>query len=262
MFPIGDENDHSGIAYVTIAVIVLNVIAFLIEINRPEECRPGLHLCLGRRATRVHGRHRSATADSVSALDDADHLDVPARRVGAPRRQHAVPVDLRRQHRAPPRPRAVHRLLPGLRDRGEPGAHPLQRRLQHSRRRRLGRDQRRARRLPADVPAQSRLRADLGRRRRPCPALFMLGLWILMQFINGVGSLGVTGDRRRRRRLHGAHRRLRRRPGPRPTVRHRTPRRRSLPARREGRTYWRSTPEPEFVDTIPRHVCPPDRDRA
>ena len=37
MLPIGDENDHAGIAFVTIAVIALNVIAFLVEINRPEE---------------------------------------------------------------------------------------------------------------------------------------------------------------------------------------------------------------------------------
>jgi membrane associated rhomboid family serine protease len=36
MFPIGDENEHSGMAFVTIGVIVANVIAFLIEINRPE----------------------------------------------------------------------------------------------------------------------------------------------------------------------------------------------------------------------------------
>ena len=36
MFPIGDENEHSGIAFITIALIVLNVIAFLNEINRPE----------------------------------------------------------------------------------------------------------------------------------------------------------------------------------------------------------------------------------
>ena len=26
------------------------------------------------------------------------------------------------------------------------------------------------------------------------PAVFMLGLWIVMQFISGVGSLGVTGE--------------------------------------------------------------------
>jgi membrane associated rhomboid family serine protease len=37
MFPIGDENEHTGIAFVTITLIVLNVIAFLNEINRPEQ---------------------------------------------------------------------------------------------------------------------------------------------------------------------------------------------------------------------------------
>jgi rhomboid family protein len=37
MFPIGDENDHAGIAFVTIALILLNVLAFLNEINRPAE---------------------------------------------------------------------------------------------------------------------------------------------------------------------------------------------------------------------------------
>ena len=44
------------------------------------------------------------------------------------------------------------------------------------------------------------------------PAIFMLGLWILMQFISGVGE--VAAHRRYRRRgLHGAHRRLRGRSG-------------------------------------------------
>jgi membrane associated rhomboid family serine protease len=37
MLPIGDENDHAGVAFITIAVIGLNVIAFLNEINRPVE---------------------------------------------------------------------------------------------------------------------------------------------------------------------------------------------------------------------------------
>ena len=36
MLPIGDENEHSGLAFVTIALIVLNVLAFLNEINRPD----------------------------------------------------------------------------------------------------------------------------------------------------------------------------------------------------------------------------------
>lgn len=37
MFPIGDENDQAGVAAVTIAVLALNVLAFLFEINRPAE---------------------------------------------------------------------------------------------------------------------------------------------------------------------------------------------------------------------------------
>jgi membrane associated rhomboid family serine protease len=37
MFPIGDQNDHAGVAFVTIALIVMNVIAFLNEINRPDQ---------------------------------------------------------------------------------------------------------------------------------------------------------------------------------------------------------------------------------
>ena len=37
MLPIGDENDHTGVAFVTIGLIVANVLAFLNEINRPED---------------------------------------------------------------------------------------------------------------------------------------------------------------------------------------------------------------------------------
>jgi membrane associated rhomboid family serine protease len=38
MFPIGDENeDHGGVAYVSMALLALNVLAFLFEINRPSE---------------------------------------------------------------------------------------------------------------------------------------------------------------------------------------------------------------------------------
>jgi membrane associated rhomboid family serine protease len=37
MFPIGDENDHAGVAFISIALIVLNGLAFLFEINRPAE---------------------------------------------------------------------------------------------------------------------------------------------------------------------------------------------------------------------------------
>ena len=36
MFPIGDENDQSGVAFVTISLIALNVLAFLLEISQPS----------------------------------------------------------------------------------------------------------------------------------------------------------------------------------------------------------------------------------
>lgn len=36
MFPIGDENDHAGVAFVSIGLIVVNVLAFLLEINQPS----------------------------------------------------------------------------------------------------------------------------------------------------------------------------------------------------------------------------------
>jgi membrane associated rhomboid family serine protease len=37
MFPIGDDNDHSGIAFVTIGLIGLNVLAWLLEVSQPSE---------------------------------------------------------------------------------------------------------------------------------------------------------------------------------------------------------------------------------
>ena len=38
MFPVGDENEsQNGVAILTIALIALNVLAFLVEINQPSE---------------------------------------------------------------------------------------------------------------------------------------------------------------------------------------------------------------------------------
>ena len=37
MFPIGDENEHTGVAFVSIGLIALNVLAWLLEINQPTE---------------------------------------------------------------------------------------------------------------------------------------------------------------------------------------------------------------------------------
>ena len=37
MFPIGDDNEHSGLAFVTISLIALNGLSFLLEINQPSD---------------------------------------------------------------------------------------------------------------------------------------------------------------------------------------------------------------------------------
>jgi membrane associated rhomboid family serine protease len=37
MFPVGDENNHSGIAFVSIGLIVLNVLVWLLQISQPSE---------------------------------------------------------------------------------------------------------------------------------------------------------------------------------------------------------------------------------
>ena len=37
MIPIGDENDHAGVAFVSIGLIILNVLVFLLEISQPSE---------------------------------------------------------------------------------------------------------------------------------------------------------------------------------------------------------------------------------
>jgi membrane associated rhomboid family serine protease len=36
VFPIGDENDHSGIAFVSIGLIAINVLAWLLELSQPS----------------------------------------------------------------------------------------------------------------------------------------------------------------------------------------------------------------------------------
>jgi membrane associated rhomboid family serine protease len=37
MLPIGDDNDQAGVAFVTMGLVALNVVAFLVEINRPPD---------------------------------------------------------------------------------------------------------------------------------------------------------------------------------------------------------------------------------
>jgi len=37
MIPIGDENDHAGVAFISIGLVVANVLAFLLEVSQPSQ---------------------------------------------------------------------------------------------------------------------------------------------------------------------------------------------------------------------------------
>ena len=172
--------------------------------GRPDHqaCRARRSLCEGtpdyRR--RAAARSRPRTIRTAARLSDALHLDVHARGLAAHRLQHAVPVDLREQHRGLDGPAAVRALLPARR------AWP-----------------RRSRRSPSipdsttpTVGASGAIAAVLGGyallypRARvltlffvffiffvEIPAMLLLGLWILLQFLPAVGQLASPGPRRR-----------------------------------------------------------------
>ena len=78
MFPIGDEDrgPRSGAAIVTIALIVLNVLAFLLELGQGSEGPAVAHHGLGCRAARIQRGSRSAAQHSAALLVDADHIHV------------------------------------------------------------------------------------------------------------------------------------------------------------------------------------------
>ena len=167
MLPIGDDEGAAhGARIVTIALIALNVLAFLVELGQGSEAALQSFITAWGVVPREYGvGHDLPPTIPLPLLVDADHVDVPARRLDAPGRQHALPLDLRRQPRARRWARRASSLLPRLRHRGGPRAHPVRRRLRRAERRRVGRDQRRARRLPAALPAEPRPGADPRRRR-------------------------------------------------------------------------------------------------
>ena len=196
MFPIGDDNEGTaGIAFVTIALIALNVLAFLVEMSQPSEAALQSFIYgLGRRAARVPAGQDlppripfpfwTTLLTSMFLHGGWGHL----------LRQHAVPLDLRRQHRAASSATCGSWSSTCLRPRGRARAHRVQPAARRSRR-----SARRARSAAssAAICCCSRAtasRADLGRRHATVPAMFMLGFWILIQFINGVGAVANTPE--------------------------------------------------------------------
>ena len=145
---------------------------------------------MGSRPARIHDGHRSAARHPRAVLDHDADVDVPSRRLDAPRRQHALPLDLRRQPGKGDGP-PVSPLLFDLRRRGRRGAHPVQSELGGSDRGGVGRDQRRPRRLSRALPTQPRMLPRGGVAHVPAPRPRFLDS---IQFINGVGSVVNTPE--------------------------------------------------------------------
>ena len=121
------------------------------------------------RSPRRSSRSRPTTCSCSTTASDQPRapgdrsadVDVPARRLHAPVRQHAVPLDLRRQRRVPPRAAASFSWLSGHRRRGHAVLHAARPGFDPAARRRLGRHFGRARLLLPLVPAQRRPRAGV-----------------------------------------------------------------------------------------------------
>ena len=65
MLPLGDDREPGGpAAIVTLALIALNVVAFLLELSRPGRGAPVLHPGVGRRAARVLGGRATSRRSS------------------------------------------------------------------------------------------------------------------------------------------------------------------------------------------------------
>ena len=227
--PIGDAPNPKGVPFVTYALIAANVAVFLLfnvplgsqraDVGDPafREYVQVMSQELGDRAelqqlvartsefdlfTFAHG-YRPASPQLVRPAE----LHVPARRLHAPVRQHALPLDLRRQRRAAPRGDPVPPRVPRDRGRGDARARRRLRELRDASRRRLGRHLGRPGLLLRALPAQQRPHARL-------PAA------VPDAGLHAAGALGARGVRRLRqpaalplrgrgrRRARGAPRRL------------------------------------------------------
>ena len=167
MFPIGDDDVHgAGLTpLITWGLILLNVLAWMLELGQgSERALQSFVEAWGVVPREYTDRNRSATRNSGARLDHSAHVDVPARRLDAPRRQHAVPLDLWGQPRKGDGPPAVSHLLSGLRRCRGGRAHHVQRQFDDPDSRGVGRDQRHPRRLPAALPSQPGAGPDAGRR--------------------------------------------------------------------------------------------------
>ena len=104
MIPLSDENTTSRTPVVSYALLGAIVLAFLWQLQAGYAAVYAFGLIPARL---VHGALLPPQLEWAPAWATVFHLDVPARRLAAPGRQPAVPVDIRRQRRRRARPGAL-----------------------------------------------------------------------------------------------------------------------------------------------------------
>ena len=196
MFPIGDEDNGSGggPAIVTISLIVLNVLAFFLELGQgsegalqsfitawgvvPREYSVGQDLPplipLPFWATLItsmflHGGWMHLGGNMLYLWIFGDNIE---RAMGT---------------------RAVSRLLHDLRHRRRPGSHRVRRRLNDSECRRVRRNQRVLGGYLLMFP-NNRVRVLTRGGVASVPAIVVLGFWIVIQLISQAGSIAQTSE--------------------------------------------------------------------
>ena len=98
MIPLRDVVPSRTVPFITIGLIALNGLAFVFELSLPEASLEPFPAVYG-------------VVPAGAQLADDLHVHVPARRLAAPSRQHALPVDLRRQRRGRARARPLRGVL-------------------------------------------------------------------------------------------------------------------------------------------------------
>ena len=205
----------------TVALISLNVLAWVLLQGLGTETALSRSICLyglvpgdllgtaavGSQVAMDHGI--VCVLDGQSSWITVVHVDVHARRLAAPDRQHVVPVDLRRQRRRCDGARPFRRVLSVVRARGGGCANALRSVEHRADGRRIGRNRRRDGRIRVAVSARarahvhiSRLLHDDDRGARDLHARLLVSTAVVER------TAGTFRRRARRRRVLGARRRI------------------------------------------------------
>ena len=183
MFPLGDDNEgRRSLPVVTFGLIALNVIFFLVELNGGD--------AFIRQWAFIPRRFGADPAGDAHTVFSAMFMHGGWLHLGGNMLYLWIFGDKVEDAFGPDQ---VPSLLPRVRDSGDICPVCRHTELQHSQCGRLRRHRRCARRVFASV-SHARVRVLMGNQIVAMPALFVLGLWIVLQVFSGVGSIANTAQ--------------------------------------------------------------------